>query len=595
MAQLSILLILLLLHSANCSIFEKVSKQQCQPISIPMCQNSPYNLTVSSNTLFKTEYATLQTQIEHYKPFIKFNCNPHIQFFICSVFAPMCPEQMPQPITTCRSVCEEVKRDCIKILNEFEVTWPEFFNCSNFPEEPDLCMKPPEQYPAPSFYANPPISSHDSFPTQVPMLNLKASEVPSCPHDLINLDPTDARGSCAFQCKKPTMFTTEKLQVAEGWILTGSSLNIAITGFTFLTFLIDRQRFVFPERAIFYVALCSMISSVPYLARSFLTYEQMVCDRLPTGRQFLVHAGLDNTTCVLSFLFNYYFSMASAVWWLTLTLTWYLSGVRKWAHEEIEKRANYFHLVAWGLPALPAITVLITQKVDASELFGVCSVGNLNPWTLISFVLIPRLLLITIGSCLIIVGFSSMFRERKSFKRRGIDTIKLERLMFKMGAFCTLFVLPTMILSLCEAYHFFVLYRWFPTTIDCKLRGGSAHCPRHEQPQAEVYLIAFIMSLASGISTSLWILSTKTLHSWRRFICCQNCSPKEKKSTLQSPITTYVPAPPNQQSQPQHPLIVQMINGQNHYIPLSMMTNSNGTSRPGYPASTESWKPPNAL
>lgn len=41
----------------------------------------------------------------------------------------------------------------------------------------------------------------------------------------------------------------------------------------------------------------------------------------------------------------------------------YLSGVRKWAHEEIEKRANYFHLAAWGAPALPAIIVLITQKV----------------------------------------------------------------------------------------------------------------------------------------------------------------------------------------------------------------------------------------
>jgi hypothetical protein len=75
-------------------------------------------------------------------------------------------------------------------------------------------------------------------------------------------------------------------------------------------------------RAIFYIALCSMVSSLPYLARSFLTYEQMSCDRLPSGRKFLVHAGLDNTVCVLSFLFNYYFSMAASVWWLTLTLTW---------------------------------------------------------------------------------------------------------------------------------------------------------------------------------------------------------------------------------------------------------------------------------
>lgn len=163
--------------------------------------------------------------------------------------------------------------------------------------------------------------------------------------------------------------------------------------------------------------------------------------------------------------------------------------------------------------------------------------------------------------------------------------------MRKMGVFSTLFVVPTIILSLCQTYHFFVLYRWFPTTIDCKLSGGGPHCPRHEQPQAEVYLVALLMSLASGISTSLWVLSIKTLQSWKRFICCQNCSSKEdKKPALQSPITTYVPS-----NQVQHSIVVQMVNGQSHYIPLSMLTNSNGTSRQGYPASTDSWKQQNAL
>jgi hypothetical protein len=167
--------------------------------------------------------------------------------------------------------------------------------------------------------------------------------------------------------------------------------------------------------------------------------------------------------------------------------------------------------------------------------------------------------------------------------------------MFKMGAFSTLFVVPTMILSLCEAYHFFVLYRWYPTTINCKENGGSANCPRHDQPQAEVYLIALVMSMATGISTSLWILSTKTLHSWRRFICCHSWSAKDKKPVVQSPITTYVPA--SQTTAQQNPLVTQIVNGQlvtNHYIPLSMLTNSNGTSRQGYSAS-ENWKQPNAL
>ncbi|KHJ95892.1 hypothetical protein OESDEN_04156 [Oesophagostomum dentatum] len=50
---------------------------------------------------------SLQTNTEHFKPLIKTKCNRNIQFFVCSVFAPMCPEGMPQAVTSCRSVCEQ--------------------------------------------------------------------------------------------------------------------------------------------------------------------------------------------------------------------------------------------------------------------------------------------------------------------------------------------------------------------------------------------------------------------------------------------------------------------------------------------------------
>lgn len=49
-------------------------------------------------------------------------------------------------------------------------------------------------------------SSHDSFSSQHSVI-MKSAEIPTCPLDLINLDPTDARGACAFPCNKPTMFS----------------------------------------------------------------------------------------------------------------------------------------------------------------------------------------------------------------------------------------------------------------------------------------------------------------------------------------------------------------------------------------------------
>jgi hypothetical protein len=36
---------------------------------------------------------------------------------------------------------------------------------------------------------------------------IESKRVPSCPQDLVNLDPTDENGKCAFRCDKSTMFT----------------------------------------------------------------------------------------------------------------------------------------------------------------------------------------------------------------------------------------------------------------------------------------------------------------------------------------------------------------------------------------------------
>ncbi|MCP9258000.1 Frizzled-4 [Dirofilaria immitis] len=87
---------------------QRASRSRCELIEIPLCKDIPYKYTYFPNSLLQPDQQSLQTQTEHFKPLIKTNCNPHIKFFICSVFAPMCPEHMPQAVTSCRSVCEEV-------------------------------------------------------------------------------------------------------------------------------------------------------------------------------------------------------------------------------------------------------------------------------------------------------------------------------------------------------------------------------------------------------------------------------------------------------------------------------------------------------
>lgn len=49
----------------------------------------------------------------------------HFQFFLCSVYVPMCTDKVPIPIGPCGSMCVSVKKRCFPVLQEFGFIWPE--------------------------------------------------------------------------------------------------------------------------------------------------------------------------------------------------------------------------------------------------------------------------------------------------------------------------------------------------------------------------------------------------------------------------------------------------------------------------------------
>ncbi|KAJ8368090.1 hypothetical protein SKAU_G00081180 [Synaphobranchus kaupii] len=45
-----------------------------------------------------------------------------------------------RPIRPCRSLCEDVRDGCLPVMSAFGFPWPDMFNCSQFPSDPELCI-----------------------------------------------------------------------------------------------------------------------------------------------------------------------------------------------------------------------------------------------------------------------------------------------------------------------------------------------------------------------------------------------------------------------------------------------------------------------
>lgn len=146
---------------------------------------------------------------------------------------------------------------------------------------------------------------------------------------------------------------------ARSWVALWSVLCAISCLFTSLTFAIDTHRFRYPERPIIFLSLCYLMVSVSYLI-GYLSGNNIACNK-----QNLITQGTDdNEWCTVLFMVSYFFSTASSVWWVVLTLTWFLAAGLKWGHEAIEANSHYFHLAAWTVPAAKTITVLAMGKVE---------------------------------------------------------------------------------------------------------------------------------------------------------------------------------------------------------------------------------------
>ena len=336
-------------------------------------------------------------------------------------------------------------------------------------------------------------------------------------------------------CNDDIFFGSRERKFA--WYLIGVSSCLCFVSslFTVLTFLVDMQRFRYPQRPIIFISACYCIIAIAYVV-GFIIGDQVSCNGpftlvdSPEHEIRIVTQGTQKEGCTILFMMVYFFSMASSIWWVMLTLTWFLSAGLKWGNEAIERNAQYFHLAAWAVPAIKTITILALGQVDGDILSGVCFTGISNIVYLRFLVLAPLCAYLLIGTCFLLAGFVSLFRIRTIMKHDGSKTDKLEKLMVRIGVFSVLYTVPAMVVIACYFYEQSYRNDWMKSWYVQKLcsdhvHGGSMcsssnHLPK---PDIAVFMIKYIMNLIVGITSGFWIWSGKTLASWRHFFVVILC------------------------------------------------------------------------
>lgn len=238
---------------------------RCEPITIDLCLDIPYNETIMPNLMNHQKQEDAGAEVHQYMPLVKMKCSPDLRFFLCTVYAPVCTI-IDKAIPPCRSLCESARSGCEGLMSIFGFAWPEALDCSKMPKNggSDLCVGTNEtstQEPAGPAYSPPrmPVAEFQpswnegskSYGGGTSGFALGARDFGfvcpiqfKVPHELgYSLKVgKKVESDCGAPCDG-MFFTERERRFSRIWVGTWASICAASCFFTFLTFLIDTDRF----------------------------------------------------------------------------------------------------------------------------------------------------------------------------------------------------------------------------------------------------------------------------------------------------------------------------------------------------------------
>uniref|UniRef100_W5MTD3 Frizzled-6 n=1 Tax=Lepisosteus oculatus TaxID=7918 RepID=W5MTD3_LEPOC len=482
----------------------------CEPIKVHRCLGMPYNATLFPNLMDHYDQDIAARKMEPFAPLIKMNCSAEVHLFLCQAFVPVCIEPT-KVLMPCRALCERVRTDCRSLIDMFGIVWPPELRCERF----DECHSSLDGSAAPPM---------KQMTTQKPSPSVQRDFGFWCPRQFKTPPGQGSEFLGVADCAPPCTnmyFKPHEIEFAKNFIGVSSIVCLCATLFTFLTFLIDVKRFRYPERPIIFYAVCYSVVSLIYFI-GFLLGNGTACNRADgeLGSVETVVQGSQSKACTVLFMLLYFFSMAGTVWWVILTITWFLAAGPKWSCEAIEKKAVWFHSVAWGIPGALTVMLLALNKVEGDSISGVCFVGLYDLDALRYFVLAPLCLGVVAGLSLLLAGIISLNHVRQVIQHDERNQEKLKKFMIRIGVFSGLYLLPLVTLLGCYIYEQGYRKTWEKTWISDHCQEYHIPCSYQkvlDRPNLSLFLIKYLMTLVVGISAVFWVSSKKTCSEWAYF------------------------------------------------------------------------------
>lgn len=107
-------------------------------MQISLCQGIGYTKAQFPNFLNHMNSEEAGLEVHQFFPLVKVNCSPYLKRFLCSMYAPVCMEDLLM-IPPCKSLCLLARQGCAPLMAKFGFSWPDVLACEILSDD-GLCI-----------------------------------------------------------------------------------------------------------------------------------------------------------------------------------------------------------------------------------------------------------------------------------------------------------------------------------------------------------------------------------------------------------------------------------------------------------------------